>query len=130
MQVEGSRLYRARVVAEMLDVSPATIYRAVDSGALPAVRIGVGKGAVRIPGDGLAKYLAECRRAAVTPNGLSDAQADGRACVICGADFPAVQAASYPVGRSLAGSQVFACTTHRDDVDGVDGASETLAEAA
>jgi hypothetical protein len=41
---------------------------------------------------------------------LNPAQADGLACVVCGADYLAVHRAHQPVGRSLAGSQVFACS--------------------
>jgi hypothetical protein len=36
---------------------------------------------------------------------LTEAQADGRACVMCSGE----QAAMTPVGRSETGSQVFAC---------------------
>lgn len=35
---------------------------------------------------------------------LTEAQADGLVCVVCGGDEPTV-----PVGRSDTGSQVFAC---------------------
>jgi excisionase family DNA binding protein len=66
MQVESTRLYRVRAVAEALDVSVATIYRAVESGALRAVRMGTGKGAVRIPGQAIGEYLAACESAAAT----------------------------------------------------------------
>lgn len=66
MQVERTRLYRVKAVAESLDVSVATIYRAVESGALRAVRLGKGKGAVRIPGDAIEEYLASCEAAAAT----------------------------------------------------------------
>lgn len=66
MQVESTRLYRVRAVAEALDVSAATIYRAVESGALRAVRMGTGKGAVRIPGQAIREYLAACESAAYT----------------------------------------------------------------
>ncbi len=40
---------------------------------------------------------------------LSPAQADGLACVVCGADYLTVRAAHRPVGHSQSGSQVFAC---------------------
>ncbi|GAA3435633.1 helix-turn-helix domain-containing protein [Kutzneria kofuensis] len=60
MQVEPTRLYRVKFLAEALDVSLTTIYRAVESGALRAVRVGTGKGAVRIPGDAFLEYLAAC----------------------------------------------------------------------
>ena len=66
MQVERTRLYRVRTVADGFDVSVATIYRAVESGALRAIRLGTGKGAVRIPGAALEEYLAACESAAVT----------------------------------------------------------------
>ena len=66
MQVERTRLYRVKKLAEALDVSAATIYRAVESGALRAVRLGTGKGAVRIPGDAVEEYLEACKIAAAT----------------------------------------------------------------
>lgn len=75
MQDEGNRLYRVKAVAEMLDVSPATIYRAVECGALEAVRLGMGKGAVRIAKEAIAAYLKTCRQAAVTTSRLAVAQA-------------------------------------------------------
>ena len=65
MQIEPTQIYRVRAVAETLDVSVATIYRAVESGALRAHRLGTGKGAVRIPGDALLDYIAACERAAM-----------------------------------------------------------------
>lgn len=42
--------------------------------------------------------------------GLDPVEADGRACVICGANFHHTKTAAIPVGRSHTGSQVFACT--------------------
>ena len=75
MQVERTRLYRVRAVAEALDVSVATIYRAVESGALRAIRVGTGKGAVRIPGEAIEAYLAACEAAAAK----TDLQGCGRA---------------------------------------------------
>ncbi|GDY33882.1 hypothetical protein GTS_55150 [Gandjariella thermophila] len=42
--------------------------------------------------------------------GLSAAQTDGLVCVICGLDYlRSPGSASVPVGRSVTGSQVFAC---------------------
>ncbi len=64
MQAEGTRLYRVRAVAELLDVSVATVYRAVESGSLRALRVGTGKGAVRVPGSALTEYVQACERAA------------------------------------------------------------------
>lgn len=46
MQVKGARYLRVGAVAQMFDVSKATIYRAIRSGQLDAVRIG---GSVRVP---------------------------------------------------------------------------------
>ncbi|WP_233594870.1 helix-turn-helix domain-containing protein [Amycolatopsis sp. WAC 04169] len=66
MQVERTRLYRVQAVAEACDVSAATIYRAVESGALRAKRMGTGKGAIRISGEAIEEYLAACESAAAT----------------------------------------------------------------
>ena len=66
MQVERTRLYRVKAVAEALDVSPATIYRAVKSGALRAVRVGTSSGAVRISGQALSEYMVACELAATS----------------------------------------------------------------
>lgn len=42
---------------------------------------------------------------------LTDAQADGLACVVCRRDYLTCPAGTrrVPVGRSITGSQVFAC---------------------
>lgn len=64
MQVERTRLYRVRAVAELLDVSVATVYRAVESRSLRALRIGTGGGAVRVPGSAIAEYVEACERGA------------------------------------------------------------------
>ncbi len=40
--------------------------------------------------------------------GLTPIQADGLACVTCGADYLRVRVPHVPVGRSVTGSQVFA----------------------
>jgi hypothetical protein len=41
--------------------------------------------------------------------GLTQVQADGLACVVCGAHYLRVHVPHVPVGRSGTGSQVFAC---------------------
>jgi len=64
MQVDGTRMYRVRDVAEGLDVSVATIYRAIESGVLPALKVGTGNGALRIPGVAVQKYMRACEQAA------------------------------------------------------------------
>lgn len=106
MQFDATRLYRVKAVAEALDVSPATIYRAVETGRLAGYKIGEGKGAIRIPGAAIPAYLEGCARAATVQ---ADAVADGRACVVCGADFVRTGASHVPAGHSETGSQVFAC---------------------
>ncbi|MFN2495754.1 MAG: hypothetical protein ABR608_07590 [Pseudonocardiaceae bacterium] len=57
----------------------------------------------------------------LTWTGLSPAQADGQACVICGHAFGLRGSVCVPVGRSSTGSQVFAC---------VDGCGERAGQAA
>jgi hypothetical protein len=42
-------------------------------------------------------------------NSLTAAQADGLACVVCSADYLTVRTPHVTVGRSLTGSQIFAC---------------------
>lgn len=112
MQIEDTRLYRVKAVAEALDVSAATIYRAVESGALRASRLGTGKGAVRISGDAIKEYMAACEQAAMTSPQPIRAALRGQACVICGANLRTTGGA-YVVGRSNDGSDVYACATHQ-----------------
>lgn len=65
MQVMDSVLHRVRVVAARLDVSVATVYRAIGSGRLRALRIGAGRrGAVRVPESAVTEYLRTCEEAA------------------------------------------------------------------
>jgi hypothetical protein len=45
-----------------------------------------------------------------TFTGLTPRQADGLACVACGADYLRVRVAHRPVGRSVTGSSVFVCS--------------------
>jgi hypothetical protein len=47
--------------------------------------------------------------------GLNTTQADGLACVVCGAEYLRVRVPHVPVGRSVTGSQVFACVGCRPD---------------
>lgn len=60
MQFESGQMYRVRAVAEALDVSVATIYRAVESGSLRALKLGTGKGALRITGEAVNAYIRTC----------------------------------------------------------------------
>src|SRR3954465_8616963 len=50
MQIDRTRMYRVKAVAEMGDVSVSTVYRAIESGMLDALRIGT---AVLVPGPAL-----------------------------------------------------------------------------
>jgi excisionase family DNA binding protein len=60
MQVNGTRMLRVRAVAEMFDVSVSTIYRAIESGQLVSLKIGTGKGAIRVPQEALEAFVAVC----------------------------------------------------------------------
>lgn len=64
MQVERTRLYRVRDVAEHFDVSVATIYRAIESGQLTALKLGTGTGTFRVTGAAVLAYAEGCVRAA------------------------------------------------------------------
>jgi len=66
MHDNATRLYRVRAVAEMFDVSVSTIYRAIELGQLEALRLGRGKGAVRIPATALEAFADACAEAART----------------------------------------------------------------
>lgn len=64
MQFERNRMYRVKAVADALDVSAATIYRAIESGKLDALKLGTGTGTLRIPGHAISTYLEDCAQAA------------------------------------------------------------------
>ena len=90
MQVEGTRMYRVKEVAEGLDVSVATIYRAIESGVLPALKVGTGSRALRIPGVAVQKYMRACeqaaRQASALPPETAEACVPGPAAVADGVD--------------------------------------------
>ena len=50
--------YRVAEVAALLDVHPVTVYRDIDAGRLKALRVGSGKGALRVLPEALDAYLA------------------------------------------------------------------------
>jgi excisionase family DNA binding protein len=64
MQFESTRMYRVREVAEHFDVSVTTIYRAIESGQLDALKLGTGKGTLRVSGAAVAAYEQACTQAA------------------------------------------------------------------
>lgn len=63
MRFEDNRVYRVNAVAEALDVSTTTIYRAIESGKLDALKIGTGRGTLRITGAAANTYVNECAEA-------------------------------------------------------------------
>jgi excisionase family DNA binding protein len=63
MQVESTRMYRVREVAEHFDVSAATIYRAIESGQLDALKLGTGTGTLRVTGAAVLAYAQVCAQA-------------------------------------------------------------------
>ncbi|MEO6088867.1 MAG: helix-turn-helix domain-containing protein [Umezawaea sp.] len=65
MNQQLTQMYRVKAVAKMLDVSVATIYRAIESGALRALKVGTGKGALRVPEDAIQEYVTTCQQAAL-----------------------------------------------------------------
>ncbi len=64
MQVDRNQMYRVRAISEMCDVSPSSIYREIQAGALAAVRIG---SSVRVTGEELAAWWEGCAQASRTP---------------------------------------------------------------
>jgi excisionase family DNA binding protein len=50
--------YRVAQVAAILNVHRTTVYRAIESGDLPAVRLGQGRGGLRVSQEALTAYLA------------------------------------------------------------------------
>jgi excisionase family DNA binding protein len=70
MRVEPTRLYRVREVAEHFGVSAATVYRAIESGQLGALRLGSGVGTLRVTGTAVLAYEAAC--ATATPSQTQD----------------------------------------------------------
>lgn len=82
MHPQVTRLYPVKAVAEMLDVSPSTIYRAIETGRLEALQIGASgaRGSVRIPDYALRAFSAACTEAAYrTVPGVQTASAVGAA---------------------------------------------------
>jgi excisionase family DNA binding protein len=57
-QSETTAFYRVAQVATILNVHRTTVYRAIESGALKALRLGQGRGGLRVPAPALAAYLA------------------------------------------------------------------------
>lgn len=64
MEERGTRVYRVKAVAQMFDVSLATIYRAIESGQLHALKLGTGRGTLRVPESALDEFAEACSHAA------------------------------------------------------------------
>jgi len=70
--VKTDQFYTVKKLAERLAVQPLTIYRLVEQGKLPAVRIGR---SIRFDPDAVAAFLNSVR---VGPEGLKDGRTEGR----------------------------------------------------
>jgi excisionase family DNA binding protein len=75
MQVNGTRMLRVKTVAAMYDVSAATIYRAIESGQLVALKLGSER-ALRIPETALPAF-EESRQVTARANGEGAAVGGG-----------------------------------------------------
>lgn len=58
-------VHRVNDIAARLDVHRTTVYRAIKAGELTAIRVGHGRGALRITAEALAAWLSDCQRAAI-----------------------------------------------------------------
>lgn len=59
------RFFRVAEVAARFEVDKTTVYRLVKAGRLEAIRVGKGRGVVRVPAESLARYEASIAAAAV-----------------------------------------------------------------
>ena len=55
---EHGAMYRVRELAALLDVDRNVIYRDVAAGRITAIRVGKGRGTIRIPEVALTEYQA------------------------------------------------------------------------
>ncbi|MCU1685761.1 MAG: hypothetical protein JWQ81_6500 [Amycolatopsis sp.] len=67
MRVEDQQIFKVKTVADLLDVHRATIYRAIKTGDLGALKFGTSKGAFRIPGYAVNAYLEKCAAVSELP---------------------------------------------------------------
>jgi excisionase family DNA binding protein len=72
MTIKTDQFYTVKTLAARLAVQPLTIYRMVDQGKLPAVRIGK---SIRFEPEAVAAFLDSVR---VGPEGLNDRNQEGR----------------------------------------------------
>lgn len=57
----GLRYFKIAQVAEHLNIGLRTAYELVESGELSTVRMGTGRGTMRVPAESLAAYEAQLR---------------------------------------------------------------------
>lgn len=58
-QAHNSQPLRVKDIASALQVDRATVYREIQSGRLPAYRVGTGRGTIRVSRATFEQYLAE-----------------------------------------------------------------------
>ncbi len=61
---EADEMLFVSEVARQIRVTKSTIHRLINAGELRALRVGRGKGAIRIPRKAWIEYLAACEEAA------------------------------------------------------------------
>lgn len=65
------RFFRVAEVAARFEIDETTIYRQIKAGRLKAIRIGAGRGTLRISAEALAEYEASITAAAIESAGLT-----------------------------------------------------------
>ena len=63
-------LLKVPAVARHLQCSPALVYALCSEGRLPHIRLGLGRGTIRIAEEDLAEFLRECRSLGRLPEDL------------------------------------------------------------
>lgn len=58
---ESNRLLTVADVANWLNISGSLVYQLVESGKIPVIRIGNGRGAIRFESRDIAVYIESCR---------------------------------------------------------------------
>jgi excisionase family DNA binding protein len=67
----GEAMHKVAEVAVLLEVDRSTVYRAIASNALRAVRMGRGRGLLRIPDSALQEFLRPAAASPQTPAGVA-----------------------------------------------------------
>lgn len=65
---EADEMLLVSEAARQIRVAKSTIHRLIDAGELRALRVGRGKGTIRIPRKAWVEYLAGCEEAAKSAN--------------------------------------------------------------